>query len=333
MIKKFLQSHPIHKKIVPRFDIIFIIRPTLFFAVWVMVISGMISAEVRINPSSIWITNFSLEIFSIFIGLTFLLSSAFILNHLSDHSSYPINQKIIIDKYVSIDKRKVFSRSLLIMGGGILIINNWQIAILSLCCHFLWGMGYNRLLIRWEQAPIVEWILNSFVGMLLFIIGWMMVMQNYSSENFMMFNIDIFFSMCPYILSFSAISLMIILFKIQVDAHSKSYSTFSLCNTTILIWISLFMISLAFFYSFIYNDPLAATATLVSLPFFIFAILRRLNKDVIRAIRYPIFIYNFFVLSYYPLLGIPLIIIYYFSKYYYWHRFDLHYPTFLVEND
>ena len=118
MIKKFLQTHSIHKKIVPRFDIIFIIRPTLFFAVWVMVISGMISAEVRINPSSIWITNFSLEIFSIFIGLTFLLSSAFILNHLSDHSSYPINQKIIIDKYVSIDKRKVFSRSLTISAAS-----------------------------------------------------------------------------------------------------------------------------------------------------------------------------------------------------------------------
>ena len=103
MIKKFLQSHPIHKKIVPRFDIIFIIRPTLFFVVWVMVVSGMISAEIRINPSSIWMTNFSLEIFSIFIGLTLLLSSGFILNHLSDDSSYPINQKIIIDKYVSME--------------------------------------------------------------------------------------------------------------------------------------------------------------------------------------------------------------------------------------
>ena len=131
MIKKFLQSHPIHKKIAPRFDIIFIIRPTLFFVVWVMVVSGMISAEIRINPSSIWMTNFSLEIFSIFIGLTLLLSSAFILNHLSDDSSYPINQKIIIDKYVSMDKRKVLSRSLLIIGGAILIINNWQISILN----------------------------------------------------------------------------------------------------------------------------------------------------------------------------------------------------------
>ena len=38
-------------------------------------------------------------------------------------------------------------------------------------------------------------------------------------------------------------------------------------------------------------------------------------------------------LSYYPWLVVPLLCTYYLSKYYYWHRFDLHYPTFLVDND
>jgi hypothetical protein len=53
----------------------------------------------------------------------------------------------------------------------------------------------------------------------------------------------------------------------------------------------------------------------------------------LRAIRYPIFILNFFVLSVYPWLFVPLVLTYYVSKYYYWHRFNLHYPTFLVEHD
>ena len=29
---------------------------------------------------------------------------------------------------------------------------------------------------------------------------------------------------------------------------------------------------------------------------------------------------------------IPVVIVYYCSKYYYWHRFDIHYPTFLVDS-
>jgi hypothetical protein len=58
-----------------------------------------------------------------------------------------------------------------------------------------------------------------------------------------------------------------------------------------------------------------------------------MDKDILRAIRYPIFILNFFALSVYPWLFVPLVLTYYVSKYYYWHRFNLHYPTFLVEHD
>ena len=41
MIKNFLKSHPMHKKIAPLFDLLMISRPTLFFSVWVMICIGM----------------------------------------------------------------------------------------------------------------------------------------------------------------------------------------------------------------------------------------------------------------------------------------------------
>ena len=97
--------------------------------------------------------------------------------------------------------------------------------------------------------------------------------------------------------------------------------------------ISLILICLAFAYALYHKDPIASTATLVSIPFFFMTVIRRMEKDVLRAIRYPIFILNFFALSVYPWLFLPLIITFYLSKYYYWHRFDLHYPTFLVDYD
>ena len=99
------------------------------------------------------------------------------------------------------------------------------------------------------------------------------------------------------------------------------------------IILSLILIMIAFTFGLINEDPLASTATIVSLPFFLFMTVRRLDKDILRAIRYPIFILNFFALTVYPWLFFPLCIIFYLSKYYYWHRFELHYPTFLVEYD
>ena len=97
--------------------------------------------------------------------------------------------------------------------------------------------------------------------------------------------------------------------------------------------LSLIFICVAFIFALHHGNPLASTAALVSIPFFVFSVIRRFEKDVLRAIRYPILILNFFTLSIYPWLFIPLAITFYLSKYYYWHRFELHYPTFLVDHD
>jgi len=84
---------------------------------------------------------------------------------------------------------------------------------------------------------------------------------------------------------------------------------------------------------FFNQDPVSSTAGLISLPFYLYAIIRHLNKDIIRAIRYPIFLLNFFICIVYPMASLFMIFNYYLCKYYYWHRFDLHYPTFLVDDD
>ena len=79
MIKNFFKNHHIHKSIVPYLDYIFIFRPTLFFAVWVMVSAGMYigHSDILINPQ--WITSeISLKIIFLFTSLTFLIGATFI---------------------------------------------------------------------------------------------------------------------------------------------------------------------------------------------------------------------------------------------------------------
>ena len=334
MIKKFLQYHPVHKKIVPKFDTIFLLRPTIFFAVWVMVIVGIISAEMNMYVSSLWITKISWEILFVFLGLTLLISAAFVFNQIADDKKEHEYQRfLLIGTHISAEKGKSIARILLISGCIISVITNWTTAIPAICIYFLWGIGYNHELYKWGKVYITRWLVHSLAGILLFIIGWILGIGNHPQEGILSISLDAFSYMLPYILCFSAVSLLTTLMDFQGDDNGD-IRTFPIdIRYTTFLFISLLMVSIALYFSLKHSDPLASTAILVSLPFFLFAAIRGLNKDILRAIRYPIFILNFFALSFYPWLIVPLFCTYYLSKYYYWHRFDLHYPTFLVDND
>ena len=197
----------------------------------------------------------------------------------------------------------------------------------------IWGIIYNQNPYKWKGKPILGWLANSIVGIILFSIGWGIVMQNQYNSAIIPLDISMLILLLPYGFCFSSVSLLTTLPDMVGDSSSGDKTFPIVFGKGITLLISLVLIIIAFIVALENNDPLASTATLVSIPFFIFAFVRRMDKDVLRAIRYPIFILNFFVLSVYPWLFIPLAITYYVSKYYYWHRFNLHYPTFLVDHD
>ena len=334
MIKRFLQYHPVHKILVPKLDIVFLLRPTLFFSIWVMVVMGMSSAQMNLINYTLWISQFSYKTFFAFIGLTFVCSSAFIKNQISDVQSDTINKKLfLVGLYISPERSLSIAKLLLIAGLVISIIANWFTTILVVCIYLVWGILYNQKPFKWKKKPILGWFANSIAGIFLFMIGWYLVMANQLNSQSIILDISMFESMLPYILCFSAVSLLTTLPDMKGDVKSGD-KTFPIVYGKISAMIfSLILICSAFVLAINYEDPLAATATLVSIPFFVMTVLRRMDKDVLRAIRYPIFILNFFALSVYPWLFVPLMITYYLSKYYYWHRFELHYPTFLVDDD
>ena len=57
----------------------------------------------------------------------------------------------------------------------------------------------------------------------------------------------------------------------------------------------------------------------------------KVNKDITRIVRYSIFMHIFFCFTIYPLFCIPYIFSFYISKYYYWHRYDIHFPAFAID--
>ena len=336
MIKRFLKYHPVHKKLVPNLDIVFLLRPTFFFSVWVMVVIGMSSAQMHLVDYPLWITEFSFMTFLIFLGLTFVCSSTFILNQIPNEESDGNNKKLfLVGKHISLEISQSIANILLISGLVISLVANWFTAILVGCIYLVWGIIYNQKPFIWKRKPILGWLANSVVGGLLFTIGWFLVMKSQLNNGIISLDISLFEYMIPYLLCFSSVALLTTLPDMQGDGDTESGNRifpvmFGKISTLIL---SLIFICVAFVFALQHGDPLASTAALVSIPFFVFTVIRRFEKDVLRAIRYPIFILNFFTLSIYPWLFVPLVITFYLSKYYYWHRFDLHYPTFLVDHD
>ena len=329
MIKQFMRDNPIHKKIVPYFDYFFLLRPTLYFAVWVMVALGMATAKMSMISHPLWIANYDYSTFLVFLGITLLCSGTFIINQIVDKGSDEKNQKLfLISQYVEIEDAQRISNAISIVGILLLMIGNLGLTPFGICIYILWGIIYNKPPFEWKKHPIFGILTNSLIGIILFLMGWL---QAAGSSN-LQFG-ELISLMAPYIFCFTAVSLMTNIPDIKGDEF-ESANTFSVkFGPRITSILATVIVIIAFYLSYQNSDPIASTATLSSIPFFMFALIRNLDKDILRAIRYPIFLLNFFVFAVYPLLFVSVFIIYYFSKYYYWHRFDLHYPTFLVEND
>jgi len=127
-----------------------------------------------------------------------------------------------------------------------------------------------------------------------------------------------------------------------IFAHEIKYSNFFYENNFNIINDNKRKISLAcilmlfiiFIISFSNNNPALSHFSLISIPFFIYSFLRGEDKDFIRSYTYPILVANVLISwTLYPLLLIFQILMYYLSKYYYWHRFNVHYPKFVIDEN
>ena len=330
MIKKFFLYHSIHKKIVPLLDFVFLIRPTFHFFIWAVIISGMISMNLTINQDFYWDLNFSISTILIFLSLTILIGSAFII--IQSDVRGKINKSLLEEVFFSFEIRSIISNRLLIISIILLIFVNWILIVPSLCIFYLLGISYKSKPLNWHFNPFISIFVLSLISILLYIVGCLIVFKSDQISMCKIISFKFLFSFISYIFTFISIIFIIIL-----DDYKNEYSLIKKQNSNSLN-ITLFSVSplillfISLTLSFLLNDPLLSTAIIVFLPFFIFVAIRGLNKDIKRAIKYPVFIFNFFILSYYPWFSIPLLFVFYLSKYYYWHRFGWHYPTFLVDD-
>jgi len=315
MIKNFFKNHSIHKKIVPFLDELFFLSPMNYFFSWSIICVGIYLNLFLFNLSPQFLFSFNINYFFLFLGLSSILSSIYIQKDLDRNDKKNKVLNFIKEKY-SMSKIMFFIKVLGILGVLTLFFVSWFNAFLGLILFFLYK-GYNY---RFKNL-LTYYFLEFFI---LFYSGWFYTKVEYTNREILLSDILYIF---PYFL------LCYCIYKSKLLINKYKDLEYSLKRYDFSVSICLLLLILSLAVGIINHDPLLSIVVITSIIFYFYSFLRSEYKDLIRSFTYPLAIFNLFLMTIFPYLFIFHFILFYISKYYNWHRFDIHYPTFLVDND
>ena len=315
MFKKFIRDHKIHKDIVlsSSFDYVFLCNPSYLFGPIAMLLVGMYLGSFANAQLQLGITSVNIKTSFFVFGISLVICCIFIKDKILSIQEGSASRFSFVEKSLVGDRIEVKTANLIhnvLLGIGFLLVlgTSWINSFIIAAVYFSWLHSIN-----FSGNLLKSLGLFTLISFFLILSGWLYIDSLFNSYlTFMLF----FLLAIPYVCLFLATIILI-----SFD-FNKSNS-----------FIGMFLVTIGFLIAYYNNDPVGATVLSVSFPFYLFLFLRGAERDLIRAIRYPIFLLNFFLFTIYPLLMIPMTIIYYISKYYYWHRFDIHFPALAINND
>jgi len=346
MIKNFLKNHSIHKDIVKYFDFLFLLNLPYFFILFALFTWGMSASfySKGIEEGYYFLLSIDIDDFIFFVALFFFLSLMNIKLQIDDLSildwdskdgeyKLDLNYLYVSPNFISIKKIKfLFSglgRSIVFFSLiPIAYINPYIWPILILYYFLITYLNAQFLNTNSYSIFIIRSIFKLACFYLIFLSGWVY-----------MSSFDNLLSILKYIPFFCLAVMPIIIINeiIFVDKFSnieKANRQIIYNDRKKLAFLSLIMIVILFLISLNSYDPILAHFSIITIPFLLYAFIRSENKDFIRSYSYPIMIMNVLISwTLYPLLMIFQLFVYYLSKYYYWHRFNVHFPKFVIDEN
>ena len=343
MIKSFFKNHKVHKKITQNMDWLFIFKIPYFFILWMIFCWGMGSAyySQSVNNYEYFSTDITLYDSLFFLGLTLLLGGININNQLDeiiylfdwplkDNQNYKqqLGYTYVCPNFINVKYAKTCSIICIFIGVLIITLYSFYSSVLLLFYCYLNIVLYKKYLIIDSYKRLAfkcTYILIT--NFLLFSSGWVY------------FDVNSYFFAFKYLPLFIMAALPIILINevISFDSFSKTEKEkryFIYNDRKIIAFISFLIMVLLYYFSYsaLFYDPITSHFSIITIPFLIYAFIRAENKDYIRLFTYAILVLNI-LLSWtlFPFLFVAQFFIFYLSKYYYWHRFNIHFPKFVID--
>ena len=307
-LTKFLKESSYNLKVAKKMDFLFLLRPITYLFIWLVLCIGMYIPNLIYDNIQLFIKDFNFNTFMFFISVTL-----FCVFYLVNDQLVKVNNSYLLKKKyddVFLDKMKKISFLLSVL---LMVFVCWPLIFILILFYLL----SNKLFYAIKKISIKYVFYQLFSIVLLLYLG--VYYQLYKDS--LSFSLDILIFSIPYILTFISI------YIIHFNNFINDVTFLSIKNIS---FTSLFFNSIALLLSLFLQDPLSSTILTVIIFFNLYTVFRGKEKDFLRTVRYGLGILIFFVLIVYPMLLIPSLILFYISKYYYWHRFDIHFPTFLV---
>ncbi len=296
-------------------DYFFVLRPTLFFPVWTVFLAN--------HHANSYFDQIPSPRDPLIVGflLTILMGSAFIINQLKDVETDRKNEKlfIIANGYISRKHALIEAMTLLLVALVIGFYIDRAIGIIFSAIFLTTGIMYNLKPFEWKNKPCLGILANFLGGLTVASAGW--IAAGMYSYRFILHGL-------PYALGLVAVYFLTTLADRDGDMLINKVTFGVKYGIQWSLYFALFFEIVTIVVSYLLGDFILFIPALISLPFFIVASVTRRLSNILRTVKFTVLFASMAVCIVYPSYFILLLIVYFFSKWYYKYRFGLEYPRF-----
>lgn len=298
-------------------------RPTLFFPVWTVFLGGH-HAKTFFDPGNLWenaVAFHSALLVVIAILLSLMMGAIFIFNQITDIETDRKNNKLFFIANNIINKKNATTEGTLlsIIALGIAFIIDYKLGLIFVLIFISCGIIYSFKPFSWKDKPILGVIANFLGGWSVAACGW--IAAGASNWKFVVHAI-------PYAVGLVAVYLLTTLPDIPGDRSAKKITFGVRYGQKVTIYCAVGFELVTVVLAFLLNDYILFLPAIAALPLFLIAAIKQNMNDILRAIKFTVLFASLAVCVKYPAYFAVIVLVFFFSKWYYRKRFDLEYPRF-----
>jgi hypothetical protein len=311
-------------KLMRPFDIIFLFKPTRFFAVWILILAGYSAANFFSDNKFWWSFEInwpnviSMALITLLIGCTFIMEQLQLLQ-VKIFSRFDL----VGEDLISLANARKLAYSGVVVSLVGLVVVKYRIALVALVLFGLWGVLLLKLQVC-QKRKTGLWLFAVVIGtFLLFLTGWISAGKLEWTKSWFFF--------LPYLFSGAAVALMIEDVKSFKKQSEEQIQKLPLLTKQMNHWFAFAFLIAGFALGMITQDPVITVPVLLSFPLYVILMFKPTFGWRIRVIRYPILFLGLMLCVEFPLFFLVLLVNYYFSRFYYVSKFNYDYPSFHIE--
>ena len=312
-------SNTKHPKVSHISDYVAVLRPTLLFPVWTLLLLGYYHGRISSDapethqPLQLWIT---LCLYSLLMG------AVYIVNQIADRETDAHNNKLylVAQGYVKLQmlKWQVGVLAILSIVLSLIVFRKNPAYFILILLSIVLGFAYSVRPIRLKGIPIVDLCANALgYGSIAFLVGWTTITP---------ISLEAVGRSLPYLFSVAAAFVNTTLPDVKGDRAGGDHTIGVWLGKKRACLLSLILLAAAIVFAVLFRDWIAGATGLVCLPIFIYMNLYPKRNVIIWATRIGILMLSLCAGVLYPLYLLWFGIVIMATRWYYAFRFGIRYP-------